>query len=68
MSKLYRFVRSVSPQVLRSYLSQSDIPVPANLNWDAPVEEFSKGFLKAVDERLSRSLFSSSQTSIASPT
>jgi hypothetical protein len=50
MSKLYRFVRSVSPQDLRSHLSQSDITVPANLNWDAPAEEFSKGFLKAVDE------------------
>jgi hypothetical protein len=50
MSKLYRFVRSVSPKDLRSHLSQSDIPVPANLNWDAPAEEFSQGFLKAVDE------------------
>jgi hypothetical protein len=50
MSNLYRFVRSVSPKDLRSHLSQSDIPVPANLNWDAPAEEFSKGFLKAVDE------------------
>lgn len=50
MSKLYRFVRSVSPQDLHSHLSQSDIPVPANLNWDAPAEEFSQGFLKAVDE------------------
>ena len=50
MSKLYRFVRSVSPQDLRSHLSQSDITIPANLNWDAPAEEFSKGFLKAVDE------------------
>jgi hypothetical protein len=50
MSKLYRFVRSVSPQDLRRHLSQSDITVPANLNWDAPAEEFSKGFLKAVDE------------------
>jgi hypothetical protein len=68
MSKLYRFVRSVSPQDLRSHLSQSDITVPANLNWDAPAEEFSKGFLKAVDEPPSRSSFSSSQTSIASPT
>jgi hypothetical protein len=50
MSNLYRFVRSVSPKDLRNHLSQSDIPVPANLNWDAPAEEFSKGFLKAVDE------------------
>jgi hypothetical protein len=50
MSNLYRFVRSVSPQDLRSHLSQSDIPVPAILNWDAPAEEFSQGFLKAVDE------------------
>jgi len=50
MSKLYRFVRSVSPQDLRSHLSQSDITVPANLNWDASAEEFSKGFLKAVDD------------------
>ncbi len=50
MFNLYRFVRSVSPQDLRSHLSQSDIHVPANLNWDAPAEEFSKGFLKAVDE------------------
>jgi hypothetical protein len=50
MSNLYRFVRSVSPKDLRSHLSQSDIPVPANLNWDAPAEEFSQGFLKAVDE------------------
>ena len=50
MSNLYRFVRSVSPQDLRTHLSQSDIPVPANLNWDAPAEEFSQGFLKAVDE------------------
>src|ERR1700726_26219 len=45
MPNLYRFVRSVSPQDLRSHLSQSDIPVPANLNWDAPAEEFSQGFL-----------------------
>jgi hypothetical protein len=50
MSNLYRFVRSVSPQDLRSHLSQSEIPVPANLNWDAATEEFSQGFLKAVDE------------------
>jgi hypothetical protein len=50
MSNLYRFVRSVSPKDLRSHLSQSDIPVPANLNWDAPAEKFSQGFLKAVDE------------------
>ena len=50
MSNLYRFVRSVSPKDLRSHLSQSDITVPANLNWDAPAEEFSQGFLKAVDE------------------
>jgi hypothetical protein len=49
MSNFNRFVRSVSPQDLRSHLSQSDIPVPANLNWDAPAEEFSHGFSKAVD-------------------
>lgn len=50
MSNLYRFVRSASPQDLRSHLSQRDVPVPANLNWGAPAEEFSQGFLKAVNE------------------
>jgi hypothetical protein len=50
MSNIYRFVRSVSPNDLRTHLLQSDIPVPANLNWDAPEAEFSQGFLMAVDE------------------
>jgi hypothetical protein len=50
MSNLYRFVRSVSPQDLRSHLSQNGIPIPANLNWDASAEDFSQGFLKAVDD------------------
>jgi hypothetical protein len=50
MSNLHRFVRSVSPKDLQSHLSQSDISIPANLNWDAPTEKFSKEFLKAVDE------------------
>src|SRR5215208_4000053 len=50
ISHLHRFVRSVSPNDLRNHLSQSDIPMPANLNWGAPAEEFSHRFLKAVDE------------------
>jgi hypothetical protein len=50
MSNLYRFVRSVSPQDLRSHLSQNGILLPANLNWDASAEDFSQGFLKAVDD------------------
>lgn len=50
MSNLHRFVRSVSPQDLRNHLSQIDIPVPANLDWDAPAEKFSKDFLTVVDD------------------
>ena len=50
MSNLHRFIRNVSPKDLRSHLSQNEITVPANLNWDAPAEEFSKRFLEAVDE------------------
>jgi hypothetical protein len=49
MSNLYRFVRSVSPQDLRRHLSQNGIQLPANLNWDVSTEDFSRGFLKAVD-------------------
>jgi cytochrome c peroxidase len=49
MSNLYRFVRSVSPQDLRRHLCQNGIPLPANLNWDVTTEDFSQGFLKAVD-------------------
>jgi len=49
MSNICRFVRSVSPQGLRNHLSLKNIPVPANLNWDAPADEFSRGFLKLVD-------------------
>jgi hypothetical protein len=50
MSNLYRFVRSVSPQDLRHHLTQNGILLPANLNWDASAEDFSQGFLKAVDD------------------
>ena len=50
MANLHHFLRSVSPNDLRQHLEQSGIPVPANLNWDASAEEFSKGFLKAVEQ------------------
>jgi hypothetical protein len=50
MANLHRFIRSVSPHDLRNHLAQSGIPLTANLNWDAAPEEFSQGFLKAVEE------------------
>jgi hypothetical protein len=50
MANLHRFIRSVSPHDLRNHLARSGIPLPANLNWDAAAEEFSLGFLKAVEE------------------
>jgi hypothetical protein len=50
MSNLNRFVRSVSPQDLVTHLTQLGIPLPANLNGSGPAEDFSQGFLKAVDE------------------
>ena len=34
---------------------QSGIPLPANLNWDAVGEEFTQGFLKAVEQLLNSS-------------
>jgi hypothetical protein len=50
MSNLQRFIRSVSPKDLRRHLSQSGIPIPANLNENVPPEDFSQAFLKAVDD------------------
>jgi len=50
MAKLHQFVRSVSVGDLRHHLEQNGISLPANLNWEAPEEEFCKGFLKAVDD------------------
>jgi hypothetical protein len=50
MANLHRFIRSVSPYDLRNHLAQSGIPLPENLNWDAAGEEFTQGFLKAVEQ------------------
>jgi hypothetical protein len=50
MSSITRFVRNVSPKDLQNHLSQSQISLSANLNWEAPAEEFSQRFLEAVDE------------------
>jgi len=50
MSNLNRFVRSVSPYDLRNHLAQNGIPLPPSFNWDAPADDFSPGFLRAVDD------------------
>lgn len=50
MANLHRFIHSVSPHDLRHHLTQSGIPLPTNLNWDAAGEDFTQGFLKVVEQ------------------
>jgi hypothetical protein len=50
MANLHRYIRSTSPHDLRHHLTQSGIPLPPSINWDAAGEEFTQGFLKAVEK------------------
>lgn len=50
MARLHQFIRSISPHDLRHHLEQSGISLPSSLDWEAPEDEFSKGFLRAVDD------------------
>jgi hypothetical protein len=50
MSKLNRFIRSVSPPDMKTHLWQSDIRLPDGFNWDAPIEELSQGILEVVHQ------------------